>query len=275
MTEKKSSRYANIACALFVLLAVITIGYFVLSGIDIKNEYLQLGGEFGAPYLIYWIVNILGTLLPAVIYFMVAYVLKKQKDTSLILLLTIVSAQHLSFSVSYFYSVDELVIYELAGLFEFIAFVLFTAMLFAFVKGKGQLINQFRVFSAVFYMLSFIFYIIYMIAYGALGETIQNIFNGEEELSTVIFLLVFVLRSIVIFALPLTVGAYLKNRESVNNVFYDIEEEKQNSINPVEMIGSAEKIKEYKDMLDSGIITQDEFDKIKLKILNTANRGMK
>ena len=114
-----------------------------------------------------------------------------------------------------------------------------------------------------------------MIAYGALGETIQNIFNGEEELSTVIFLLVFVLRSIVIFALPLTVGAYLKNRESVNNVFYDIEEEKQNSINPVEMIGSAEKIKEYKDMLDSGIITQDEFDKIKLKILNTANRGMK
>lgn len=271
MTEKKNSRYANIACALFVLLAVITIGYFVLSGIDIKNEYL----DFGVSYLIYWVVKTLSTLLSAVIYLMVAYMFKKQKESSLILLLTIVSAQHLSFSVSYFYSVDKLVIYEFAGLFEFIAFVFFTAMLFAFVKEKRQLINQFRVFSAVFYMLYFIFYIIYMIVYGALGETIQNIFNGEEELSTVIILLVFVFQSIVIFALPLTVGAYLKNRESVNNVFYDIEEEKQNSINPVEIIGSAEKIKEYKDMLDSGIITQDEFDKIKLKLLNTANRGMK
>lgn len=33
------------------------------------------------------------------------------------------------------------------------------------------------------------------------------------------------------------------------------------------VIGSAEKIKEYKDMLDSGIITQDEFDNIKKQLL--------
>lgn len=274
MTEKKSSRYANIACALFVLLAVFTIVPIAFSCIDIKTKYL----DFGASYLIYWVVNTLGTLLPAVIYLMIAYMFKKQNESSLILLLTIFLTQYLFFSVIECYNMGEFATYEVSQLFRFIAFVFFTAMLFAFVKGKRQFVNQFHVFSVIFYMLFLVIYGIYIGMYMGIADLIQK--GGfdsllEEGLSGVVEVFCLVLPIIIHIAIFFIVGAYLKNRESVNNVFYDIEEEKQNSINPIEIIGSAEKIKEYKDMLDSGIITQNEFDKIKLQLLNTANRGVK
>ena len=271
MGYNKSSKYANIACALFILYAVVGFAMSVVSiGID-----TYWGDE---EDIAYFIVSVFSELIYPVICIINAYMIKKRKKSA-ILWLTIFAAMNIGLSSGVSYSthgVPVIAFSAVGSLLICFSFVMFAIMLFAAAYNKNKIVSKLFVLPAALYMpgaVCKIFSIIMICVendlyggydrkenWGLLDYLKRFKYLDFSDISNYLPMLIRILLcGIIGCALLLVVSLYLKNFSAVV--------EKQDNTRPVEVIGSAEKIKEYKDMLDSGIITQDEFDSIKKQLL--------
>lgn len=281
MGHNKSLRYANIACALFVLYAVVNLALSVVS--------LYTGSDIGSyrrdeEDVAYFIVGVFSKLIYPVICIITAYMIKKRKKLA-ILWLAIFAANNMGLSslkIYSIYGVPVLAFLAIGSLLTCVSFVVLEVMLFATAYNKNKIVSKLFVLPAALYMPGRVCWILGSLMMHARYNTHYSYFSdysyyrdlsdwslfdyldfsyyldSSDVLETLIFSL---LPSIIVCVLLLFVGLYLKNYLAV--------EEKQDIVSPVEIIGSAEKIKEYKEMLDSGIITQDEFDNIKSQLLRS------
>lgn len=272
MGYNKSSKYANIACTLFILYAVVNFATSVVS------IYIDSGiGTYRRDEedIAYFIVSVFSVLIYPVICIITAYMLKKRKKLAILWLAIFAAKNNIDVSSGEYSTYVSFDFAAIGWLLTCIALVIFVVMLFAAAYNKNKIVSKLFVLPATLYIpgtvckiFSVLMICVEYNSFGYAREKNWGLLDYLERFKYLDFsyisnylpmLIRLLLCGIIGCALLLLVGLYLKKSSTVG--------EKQDNIRPVEVIGSAEKIKEYKDMLDSGIITQDEFDSIKKQLL--------
>lgn len=275
MGYNKSSKYANIACALFILYAVVILVLSIVA-LDVSSGIGSYDRE--EEDVAYFIVGVFSALVYPVICIITAYMIKKRKKSAILWLAIFASMKMgLSIEVSYAtYGVPVIAFSAVGSLLICSSFVIFAIMLFAAAYNKNKIVSKLFVLPAALYMPGKVCTILVnLMTYARYNpDSFYSYYRDLSDWSLLDYLdfsyyldfsdvlgvlIKHLLPGIIVCSLLLVVSLYLKNFSAVV--------EKQDNIRPVEVIGSAEKIKEYKDMLDSGIITQDEFDSIKKQLL--------
>lgn len=254
MTEKKSSRYANISCVLFVLLALYHVIQVFLY-VPVLHRWIDYYPVYTGD-----LIDVIYNLIMFIICLFACFLLKKLKNRWSILAVVLSLFFILKFYPEYplfedvfkWFGIMESNLLGISLLLSIVACLIFISVSFSFKKMTAERIMTCTIVSLALNLLGIISFVVYMIY--------------DEEFSLMI------INEIIICAVFVSVGMYFKSLmtpETESTIQYIDAGSKNNETHDEIVIGSAEKIKEYKDMLDSGIITQDEFEQIKSQLLQS------